>query len=80
MALGSVTPYNTSDRYQLVSVWFEEYQAALFRYLLRLLNDQEWVWICCKIPCRIERIYYKIPGCTDFFDDDGVDVSASAEV
>ncbi len=41
MAPGSATPYDISNRYQLVSVWFEEYQAALFRYLLRLLNDQE---------------------------------------
>lgn len=41
MASGSATPYDMSDHYHLLSSWFEDYQAALFRYLVRLLDDQE---------------------------------------
>jgi RNA polymerase sigma-70 factor, ECF subfamily len=41
MAAHSVVPLDTTDRGELVAHWFAEHQAPLFRYLARLLGDEE---------------------------------------
>src|SRR5438105_978499 len=41
MAADALTPLGRSDQRKLVAAWFEEYQAPLFRYLLRLVGDGE---------------------------------------
>ncbi len=41
MARDSALPLDTDDRSQLVARWFADYQTPLFRYLVRLLGDEE---------------------------------------
>jgi RNA polymerase sigma-70 factor (ECF subfamily) len=41
MALDAATPLDSDDRRRLVAFWFMEYQSSLFRYLARLLGDEE---------------------------------------
>ena len=41
MAVDALTPLDRNEQGKLVATWFEEYQAPLFRYLLRLVGDGE---------------------------------------
>lgn len=41
MAVELISPLSAPDQHKLVARWFEEYKAPLYRYLLRLVGDQE---------------------------------------
>jgi len=41
MAVDAAAPLDSDDRCRLVGLWFTEHQAPLFRYLVRLLGDEE---------------------------------------
>ena len=39
--MDAAAPLDSDDRCRLVGLWFTEHQAPLFRYLVRLLGDEE---------------------------------------
>ncbi len=41
MRQGYMTALDTGDYHELVARWFEEYRAPLFRYLVRLVGNEE---------------------------------------
>ncbi len=41
MIHGFTTSFDTAEHYQLVARWFEDYRAPLFRYLVRLVGNEE---------------------------------------